>query len=217
MTNKLFQMKPIKMGNGFYIKPITDFEDFSKVIDVFKEWPFDEPLTLEDKKEEYNGYLKNGLCLGFYHNTGDIMGLAGLMHEVEEEHEEYFAPQAGKLNPFYIYGLATLPEYRGHGVCTTLMEVIHDIALENNIDFIYLRTQLEGSMSEGLCRKLGYTDMCQNSKKIVQTVTFERGTTGEIGSDDRQFLIYPISEEGKEILVETGSIVPEKSKVKKLS
>ena len=209
MQNKLFNMKPIEKESGFVIKPITNFDDFSKVIDVFKEPPFDEPLTLKDKLEEYNGYLKNGLALGYYHSNGDLMGLAGLMHEVEEEHESYFADEAGALNPFYIYGLATLKEYRGHGVCTTLMEVIHDIADENNIDFIYLRTNVENSMSEGLCRKLGYTDMCEDGEKIIQTVTFERGN-GQVESDDRHFLIYPTSQKGKEVLTSTGAIVPGK-------
>ena len=54
MQNKLFNMKPIEKENGFVIKPITNFDDFSKVIDVFKEPPFDEPLTLKDKLEEYD-------------------------------------------------------------------------------------------------------------------------------------------------------------------
>lgn len=209
MQNKLFNMKPIEKENGFVIKPITEFEDFSEIIDVFKEKPFSEQLTLKDKLEEFNGYLKNGLALGYYNSNGDIMGYAGLMHEVETEHENYFADEAGSLNPFYIYGLATLKEYRGHGVCTTLMEIIHNIALENGIDFIYLRTNLEGSMSEGLCRKLGYTDMCQNGEKVIQTVTFERGN-GKVESDDRHFLIYPTTQKGKEVLISTGAIVPGK-------
>ena len=37
-----------------YVKPITEFEDFSDVIDVFKEPPYGEPLTMEDKIEEYD-------------------------------------------------------------------------------------------------------------------------------------------------------------------
>lgn len=210
--NKLFTMNEIILENGT-IKPITEFDDFSEVIDVFKEPPFGETLTLADKLEEYKGYLEKGLALGYYNNEGKIMGYAGLMEEVEDEHASYFDEQIEKLNPFYIYGLATKSEFRGLGICTILMEVIYDIAKENGTDFIYLRINDEGSMSEHLCRKQGYQDLFQKGEVVIQNVSFERNNPDLPNEDKRRFLIMPITDKGEKVLTETGSL--ENGKVKK--
>ena len=147
MNNQLYNMKLIPMPYG-YIKPIDKFEDFEKVINVFKEPPFSEPLSLKDKLEEYHGYLKHGLALGYYASNGEIMGYAGVMQEVEEAHKPFFAANIEELNPLYIYGLATRKEYRGkYMVCSSLVQVINDIAIRNQIDFVYLRISATGSKS----------------------------------------------------------------------
>lgn len=205
MSNQLYNIKPMSMPYG-YIKPINKFEDFEKVINVFKEPPFSEPLSLKDKLKEYEGYLKNGLALGYYTPAGEIMGYAGIMHEVEDIHKPFFNPNIGVLNPFYIYGLATRSEYRGkYMVCSSLVQVINDIAITNGIDFVYLRISATGSKSEHLCQRLGYDNLYQNGCIPIQSCSFVR-VDGKMQTDERRFLIKPISQKGHIFLFETGSI-----------
>ncbi len=205
MNNQLYNMKLIPMPYG-YIKPIDKFEDFEKVINVFKEPPFSEPLSLKDKLEEYHGYLKHGLALGYYASNGEIMGYAGVMQEVEEAHKPFFAANIEELNPLYIYGLATRKEYRGkYMVCSSLVQVINDIAIRNQIDFVYLRISATGSKSEHLCLRLGYDNLYQNGNIPIQPCSFTR-IDGKMQTDERRFLIKPMSQKGHEFLFETGSI-----------
>ncbi len=205
MNNQLYNMKLIPMPYG-YIKPIDKFEDFEKVINVFKEPPFSEPLSLKDKLVEYHGYLKHGLALGYYTSNGEIMGYAGVMQEVEEAHKPFFATNIEELNPLYIYGLATRKEYRGkYMVCSSLVQVINDIAIRNQIDFVYLRISATGSKSEHLCLRLGYDNLYQNGNIPIQPCSFTR-IDGKMQTDERRFLIKPMSQKGHEFLFETGSI-----------
>lgn len=204
MTNSLYTIRELKLENGV-IKPIMNFNDFSEIIDIFKEPPFSEPLTDDDKINEYAGYLKNGLALGYYSNEGEIMGYAGIMKEVEDEHAPYFNSGVSSLSPFYIYGLATKAKYRGHGICSTLVNYTEYIAKQIDVDFIYLRINEEGSMSEDLCRKQGFDDLYQDGKKVVQAVEFERNNPDVPSVDNRCFLIKPITENGNDFITKTAS------------
>ncbi len=203
--NKLYNMNLIPMPYG-YIKPIDKFEDFEKVINVFKEPPFSEPLSLKDKLEEYNEYLKHGLALGYYTSSGEIMGYAGIMQGVKKDHMPFFDSNIKKLNSFYIYGLATRKEYRGkYMVCSSLVQIINKIATNNQIDFIYLRISATGSKSEHLCIRLGYDNLYKNGNIPIQSCSFIR-IDGKMQTDKRRFLIMPTSQKGHIFLFETGTI-----------
>lgn len=208
MMNELYTMKPIVLENGV-IKPIIKFDDFSDIIDVFKEPPYGEPLTLFDKIDEYNGYVYHGLALGYYNNEGEIMGYAGLMDEVEDEHSPYFHEGVKFLTPLYIYGLATKSQFRGHGVCSTLVKTVNELAKKQQTDFIYLRINDSESMSESLCRKQGYGDLYQDGEIVLQDVSDVDGKISENtlpSANLRRFLIMPITDKGEKFLSTTGSI-----------
>lgn len=206
-AEKEFSHKENKESIKGTMKPIASFEEFSEIIDVFKEPPFSEPLTIFDKIEEFEGYLKHGLALGCYDENGNIMSFAGLMEEVEEEHTPFFDYDVVKhANPLYIYGLATKNEYRGYGLCSSLVELTDELALKNGTDFVYLRTNKEGSMSAGLCYKQGYQDLMQNGEKVIQVVEFERNDPNADSKDERIFLIKAITAFGDEFLKFTGAI-----------
>lgn len=213
--NELLYLKEQKLENGCTIKPILDFDCFSDIINVFSEPPFSEPLTLEDKLNEFKGYIKNGLALGYFSPEGDIMGFAGIMKEVEDEHQEYFHEDVLKLNPLYIYGLATKKEYRGKGACSNLVETVINMSKDLNFDYIYMRISAVGSMSEGLCRDRNFTDLLCNGKKIIQSVEFERNDPTLPNVDERSFLVLPITELGYSALAEHKAIEKQKTYIKK--
>ena len=192
-----------------FIKTISSFDEFADIINVFKLPPYAEPLTVVDKMEEFEAYINGGLAIACYNDKGQIMGYAGLMNEVEDEHKPYFHEGITNLNNLYIYGLATHPEYRGFGICSELVELINEAATPLGMDFIYLRINHKDSMSEGLCRKKGYGDLYQDGKVVFQDISDQAfrisGATDPEGNLKR-FLIMPVTENGKEFLVATGSI-----------
>ncbi|MCI9110752.1 MAG: GNAT family N-acetyltransferase [Bacilli bacterium] len=217
MVNDLWGIDTVykydKNGNYIgYVKPITEFDDFSDVIDVFKEPPYGEPLTMEDKIEEYNGYVDHGLALGYYTPEGEIMGYIGLLEEVEDEHKEYFHESIDKLNPLYVYGVATKSKFRGHGVATTLINATCNHAINENVDFIYCRINHKDSMSEGIFRNNEYTDLYQNGEVVFQDIsnqTFRISEETDPEGNLKRFLLKPTTEYGKEFLTLTGSIPTE--------
>lgn len=217
-TSEVLGTKPLEVNfkhkdtgeemKGF-IKTISSFEEFSDIINVFKLPPYGEPLTVIDKMEEFEDYLHGGLALACYNEEGQIMGYAGLMNEVEDEHKVYFHEDVTNLNNLYIYGLATHPEYRGFGICSQLVELINASAVPLGMDFIYLRINHKDSMSEGLCRKKGYGDLYQEGKVVFQDISdqaFRLSDQTDPEGNLKRFLIMPVTENGKEFLVATGSI-----------
>lgn len=209
MMNELYKtMKPIYLNEGV-IKPITEFEEFSDIIEVFTEPPYGEPLTLEDKQEEFAGYVNHGLALGYYNHEGEIMGYIGLMDEVEDEHKEYFDKNIDFLKPLYVYGVATKSKFRGHGIATVLIDVINTYAVNADIDFVYCRINHKDSMSEGIFRKNGYTDLYQDGEVVFQDISdqaFRISDKTDPEGNLKRFLLTPITEKGEEFLTLTGSM-----------
>lgn len=223
MMNDLWKMDAVykydENGNCMgYVKPITEFEDFSSVIDVFKEPPYGEPLTLEDKVDEYNGYIDHGLALGYYSPQGEIMGYIGLLEEVEAEHQEFFYENVNSLKPLYVYGIATKSQFRGHGIATTLINATYDHALNEDTDFIYCRINHKDSMSEGIFRNNGYSDLYQNGHVVFQDISdqaFRISAETDPEGNLKRFLIMPVTEYGKDLLTLIGSISSEPKTVSK--
>ena len=209
MMNDLYKtMEPIYLEGGI-IKPITEFEEFSDIIEVFTEPPYGEPLTLQDKIEEFNSYVNHGLALGYYNYEGQIMGYIGLLEEVEDEHKQYFDENIDLLKPLYVYGVATKSEFRGHGIATVLIEMINFYAANEGIDFVYCRINHKDSMSEGIFRKNGYTDLYQEGEVVFQDISdqsFRISENTDPEGNIKRFLTIPVTELGKEFLVATGSI-----------
>lgn len=217
MYNELNSVKPIKI-NGHTIKPISKYQDFSDIIEVFAEPPYGEPLTEYDKIEEYMGYIMYGGTLGYYNEQGEIMGYIGVMEEIENDHKEYFHESIQDLKPLYIYGVATKKEHRGLGICSKLVELMLEIAKQKGIDFMYARINNVGSMSESIFHKHGFSALYQNGEKVIQDVSAVQDKQSENTlpeANERSFVLIPLTEIGQKALTLTGAIAEEEPKVEK--
>ncbi len=166
------------------VKKIELYEDFKKVVQVFKEPPFSEILTKKDMMDEFESYLEKGVSYGYYFND-QILGFIGILKGIQEGHPIYSYDSDQVL---YINGVAVLKEYRKRGIASKLLN--HSI---NEIDWykfcaIYLRTNYVGSKLENVALKAGFEKIMENNKVITEDVIFKRNT-GEIASDKRMFMI----------------------------
>ncbi len=170
------------------IKEIEKYEDFKKVIQVFKEPPFSELLTEKDMLEEFELYLKNGMSFGYYYND-NILGFIGILKGIQEGHPIYNYKNEEVL---YVNGIAVLKEYRKFGIGTKLMN--HTINNLNIYDYlaIYLRTNYKGSKLENIAHNIGFEKIKENGKVVTSDVTFERNT-GEIETDKRMYMIKTLN------------------------
>ena len=169
------------------ISVVNNFNEFQEVFKVFMSEPFYEAWTPELIEEEYEDIKSHGEILGYYTNF-DIAGLLTLIDGAKESHPVKFE------NPervIYISDVATKKEYRGRGYAKDLVNYFMHFA--NNQDFYqeaYLRTNLEGSMSEGLFIPYGFKNMVdENNQIITQECNFERVLPDLPTTDIRKFLV----------------------------
>ena len=78
------------------IKTVNNIDDFIDVISVFKAAPYYEILDKNACEEEFEGYKKNGIALGFYVNN-KIAGLNCILNEYDKDHSIYFSDK-DKIN-----------------------------------------------------------------------------------------------------------------------
>ena len=168
------------------IKNIKEYEDFRKVFDIFKYYPFFEAWTEEEFREEYD-YLKNdGEIYGYYMNTGEIAGLISLIYGAKSDHPVRFEDPDKVM---YISDVAVLEPYRGNGYAKRLADFAIDYArLFNYYNEMYLRTNLEKSMSEGIFTQRGFEVMKEDGKIITQDISFIRTIPDLPTIDTRKFL-----------------------------
>lgn len=180
-----------KEGHTYVLKRVNYLE-FKKVITVFQQPPFYEKCTEADMKTEFQGYENNGFVMGCYID-GEIKGINCVLKEVEEEHKDIIKfPNDDKVA--YISGIATLKEARGHGVGTLLMEhTIEHLKQLQTIDYLYLRTNLYNSMSEGIAYKHGFYDYQLGGEIVVQNVEFERNDPTISSVDERKLMVKKLN------------------------
>lgn len=166
--------------NGQLRKEVT-IEDFLEVFKVFSEYPFNEFWTKEEIKEQYYEIINNGTVFGYY--VGDkcvaVITLVKYAH-IKSMHPVHFPEDA---NVIYLSDLATKKEYRKKGIGTCLFQCALEYAYNYGYDHIYLRTNAENSMSYGIAKKFGFTQI----PNITQDVKFLR-TDGIVKSDSRIFM-----------------------------
>ena len=133
----------------------NDYNNFKEVFMVFEAEPFYEAWTEEDYQEEFLDFINNGKMYGIF-----IIEKA-----------------------VYLSDIAVCRNARNKGYGTKLMEYIIN---EFGRDFdIYMRTNLDGSMSEGIAVRNGFKVI---SGKI-QEVSFKRTKKGIPEVDKRKYLI----------------------------
>ena len=169
------------------ISVVNNFKDFQEVFKVFMSEPFFEAWTENDMKEEFEDIKSHGEILGYYTNF-DIAGLLTLIDGAKESHPVKFE------NPekvIYISDVATKKEYRGKGYAKDLVNYfMHFLDNQDYYDRAYLRTNLEGSMSEGLFIPYGFeTIRDENNQIITQTCEFPRVKPELPETDVRKFLV----------------------------
>lgn len=168
------------------ISVLQKYEEFRRVFGIFKGAPFYEAWKEEEFLEEFE-YLKTyGEIFGFYTNTGDVAGLVSLIYGAKDSHPVKFLEPKKVM---YLSDIAVLPKYRGNGYAKELAKFA--ISYTKWLEFykeMYLRTNLEGSMSERIFMNYGFDVMKKDGIIITEEVSFER-TNPEISNTDvRKFL-----------------------------
>ena len=156
----------------------NEFELFKKIFMIFESEPFYEAWTDEDYKEEFLDLYENGKIFGIFVDD-EILGLI----TIKEKYKKWDELDIDVEKSIYLSDVAVKKESRNKGYGTKLIEFI---VSEYGDDFdIYLRTNLDNSMSEGIARKNGFEVI----KDKVQTVYFKRTRTDIPEIDKRKYLI----------------------------
>ena len=89
----------------------------------------------------------------------------------------------------YISDIAVLKEYRGNGFAKQMADfAIAYTELLNYYDEMYLRTNLENSMSERIFEERGFEIMTKDGQIITEEVSFPRTILTLPNTDKRKFL-----------------------------
>lgn len=156
----------------------NDFDDFKKVFMVFESEPFYEAWSEEDYIQEFLDFIEKGEIYGIFLND-EICGLI----TIKQKYLKWDELDIDVERSIYLSDIAVRKNSRNNGFGTKLMEYI--ISLFGEDYDIYMRTNLENSMSEGIAVKNGFEVI----KGKIQTVSFKR-TRKDIPEDDkRKYLI----------------------------
>lgn len=157
---------------------VEDFANFKAVFTVFESEPFFEAWTEEEYISEFLDFLNNGLMYGIF--IGDT--ICGLI-TIKKKYLKWPELEIDVESSVYISDIAVQKNARNKGYATKLMKFIID-EFGSNYD-IYMRTNLENSMSEGLALKHGFK-VIENK---IETVTFKRTRPDIPETDQRKYLI----------------------------
>lgn len=163
-----------------YIRRLNknDFNSFKKAFMVFEAEPFYEAWTEEEYIQEFLDFIENGQMYGIFIEE-DIYGLI----TIKEKYLKWDKLEIEVEKAIYLSDIAVCKNARKKGYATKLMQYIIS---EFGDDYdIYMRTNLENSMSEGIAQKNGFEVI----KDKIQTVKFKRTRTDIPEVDKRKYLI----------------------------
>ena len=156
----------------------NDYNDFKKVFMVFEAEPFYEAWSEEDYEEEFLDFVNNGKMYGIYIDN-EICGLI----TIKKRYLKWDELDIDVEKSIYLSDIAVRKNSRNKGLGTKLMKYI--ICEYGNEFDIYMRTNLENSMSEGIAVKNGFA-IIDNK---IQTVSFKRTRDDIPNTDLRKYLI----------------------------
>ena len=158
----------------------VNFKDFSKVFKTFETFPFFEKWTEEALINEYKSFQDDGIIFGYYTENDKCVAILTMKPYTPGKHPVQYS---SKDKVMYLSDVATLSEYRNHGIGTHLFHhaIRHSKVL--GYDYIYLRTNEKNSMSYGIAKKCGFKQICD----IVEEVERIR-IDGTIAKDSRIFM-----------------------------
>lgn len=166
------------------IEIVKNYDEFKKVYSVFMQEPFYEAWTNEEMEKEYEYLKEKGEVLGYY--NGEICGLLNLINGAKSDQPVSFRDNDKVL---YISDIAMRKEFRRRGYAKYLVNFLMEYL--NNQDYYqdaYLRTNLNGSMSEGLFIPKGFEVMKNEKGIITQECSFKRTRDDLEEVDIRKFL-----------------------------
>lgn len=129
-------------------------KDFIELYKVFKEKPYYEAWSDEMICEWYNDLYYNGYVYGCYLDQKCVGIVTFIPMRIEDHHPVHYE------NPekvAYLSDITVLPEYRGKGIGTSLMQYALDKMKKEGFETAYMKTLEVGkSMSYGIAVKLGF-------------------------------------------------------------
>ncbi len=180
----------VKLGKCAVIKKPDNFENFKDVLCVFRNDPYNEILTDEDCKREYDLYSSNGYIFGCYLD-GKIAGINCILNDVPDDYSIRFE-DADKVA--YYSGLAVKDGYRGLGIGKLLVSKTQKYLEESGkYDYAFARILCEGSMSEGIFKLYGFSDAYFDHELITDDVSYMR-CDGMIRADKRKYMVKRMSD-----------------------
>ncbi len=126
---------------------------------------YGEEIDFKAAKEELELYQDSGKLFIYLDEKGIPVSMNGCIYNYDNDTVE-FTKNGAKATSLYFYGLSTVPEYRGKGACSTLVEYSMDFAKYNGFDIVYARTDLKESNSEGIMKKHGM-EVCLDDDMII--------------------------------------------------
>ncbi len=181
-----------KLENGCYIGTLGySFENIKILYELLKSFAeqYGEIITMESASKELALYQERGKLFIYFDENMNPVSMNGITYNEQNDTVLFASPDNRKLNNIYFYGLSTLHSYRNKGACSALVNFVKEYAIYNNFDFIYARTDLIGSNSEGIMKKAGM-EICKENNAIIVEWVDVTDTQG----DYRMHLWIPLKE-----------------------
>ena len=158
-----------KLDNGCYIGTLgyseANISILQNLLMSFAEH-YGEDIDYDAAKEELKLYEDCGKLFIYFDENMKPVSMNGCIYNMNNDTVDFISNNGKKLNSLYFYGLSTLPEYRGKGACHVLVNYAIQFAKENGFDFVYARTDLTNSNSEGIMKKHGM-QICEDEDGII--------------------------------------------------
>lgn len=145
---------------------------------VFEGEPFYELWTDDDFEQEFSDFIKNGQIFGIYLDDS----ICGLI-TIKKNYLKWDKLDIDVERAIYLSDIAVCRSSRNNGYGTRLMKYI--VSEFGDKYDIYMRTNLENSMSEGIALRNDFEVI----EGKIQEVTFKRTRTDIPEVDKRKYLI----------------------------
>lgn len=158
-----------KLPNGCFIGTLTYSEKnisiLLKLLKSFEE-QYGEVIDYDAAKEELMLYHNQGKLFIYFDQDMNPVSMNGCIYDYDNETVDFIGTDKEKLKSLYFYGLSTIPSYRGKGACNALVRYALTYAFYNGFDFVYARTDLTNSNSEGIMKRADM-EICKFANKII--------------------------------------------------
>lgn len=182
----------VKLNNGCYIGTMNYSEKniiiLQKLLMSFAE-QYGEEIDYEAAKDELKLYSDLGKLFIYLDENLNPVSMNGCIYDYDNETIQFISNKKENLHSLYFYGLSTLKHYRGKGACGHLIEFAIEYAKNIGLDYVYARTDLNGSKSEKLMKKAGLK-LCKHNNLIIA----EWVDVTESKGDYRLHLYLPLDE-----------------------